>query len=104
MESLAWAAHIEGGGGELLPYLSYKGMFNIERVMIFVPLWSKIGYRSASIAPPPPPLISTIPEVSSPQCSFKFLLYLMLLCSTTEKEFVIITCFFSMSETDDSLL
>ena len=101
MESLAWAAHMEAGG--LLPYLSDKGMFNIKRVMVFVPLWSKIGYRSASIAPPPPYLISIIPEVANPQCSFKFLLYLMLLCSTREKEFVI-TCFLLMSETDDSLL
>ena len=101
MESLAWAARMEGGGG-LLPYLSYKGMFNIKRVMVFVPLWSKIGYRSASFAPPPH-LISIIPEVANPQCSFKFLLYLMLLCSTREKEFVI-TCFLLMSETVDSLL
>ena len=101
MESLAWAAHMEAGGG-LLPYLSYKGMFNIKRVMVFVPL--KIGYRSASFAPPsPPPPHSIIPEAANPQCSFKFLLYLMLLCSTTEKEFVI-TCFFLKSETDDSLL
>ena len=61
--------------------------------MVFVPLWSKIGYRSASNAPhhltPPPHLISIILEVANPQCSFKFLLYLMLLCSPTEKEFII---------------
>ena len=40
----------EEGGGQL-PYLSYKGMFNVKRVMVFVPLWSKIGYRSAGNAP-----------------------------------------------------
>ena len=88
--------------GEQLPYLSYKGMFNIKRVMVFVPLWSKVGKRSASNAPHPH-LISIILEVANPQCSFKFLLYLMLLCSTTEKDSVI-TGFFLMSETDNSLL
>ena len=74
-------------------------MFNLKRVMVFVPLSSKTGYRSERNAPPLH-LISIILEVA---CSLKFLLYLMLLCSTTKKEFII-TCFFLMSETDNSLL
>lgn len=53
MESLARVAHMEGGGGGELPYLSYKGMFNVKRVIVFVPLWSRIGARSASNASPP---------------------------------------------------
>ena len=70
------------------------------------PFGLKLGIEVQVMQPttwPHPHLISIILEVANPQCSLKFLLYLMLLCSTTEKEFIF-TCFFLMSETDNSLL
>ena len=46
MESLAWVAHMELGweeGGGQLPYLSYKGMFNVKGLWFLSPFGLKLG-------------------------------------------------------------